>query len=161
MKLIKILWKTTRIPVISGLVNIFDLRYSQPAAAKSAAGICTPEIYKDRFIIFTLCVNAFAHLLHATLPLTVLQYINGGSGGAAFGLAGVLVGRYCELLSELPPKSFAPPVVVVSLTTENAKMTLSHSPLSCPFNKTGIKPISSRRYVKKAPHWQQNPALRV
>jgi hypothetical protein len=43
----KILWKTTRIPVISGLVNIFDLRYSQPAAAKSAARFRSLEIYKD------------------------------------------------------------------------------------------------------------------
>ncbi|WP_166671965.1 hypothetical protein [Buttiauxella sp. BIGb0552] len=47
LKLIKTLWKTTRIPVISGLVNIFDLRNSQPAAAKSAAGFRSLEIYKD------------------------------------------------------------------------------------------------------------------
>ena len=83
LQLKKILWKTTRIPVSSGLVNIFDLRYSLPAAAKSAAGICTP--------VETIRIHLMLRIECQCLCTPVI--LNGGSGRAAFGLAGVLVGR--------------------------------------------------------------------
>lgn len=89
---LKYRWKTTHIPSITHLVNAFDLRYSQPAAAKSAAGICTSVETIGIHLMHALSVNVFAHLLFSQFKNCTNNF-NGGSDRAAFGLAGVLVGR--------------------------------------------------------------------
>ncbi|MBU9855968.1 ash family protein [Rahnella bonaserana] len=54
-------------PVFIRLVYATYLRYSAFAAAKSVAGICTPDVTTSIYIYFTLYVEAFAHLLLITL----------------------------------------------------------------------------------------------
>ncbi|MBH2661391.1 ash family protein [Serratia ureilytica] len=80
-----------------GLPPCPALRYSPPAAAQSAAGRENPCISKATqhapgvfFFRRSLCLLIFC----AVDVMLSQQSINGGSGGAAFGLAGILRGRF-------------------------------------------------------------------
>ncbi|EHU6079307.1 ash family protein [Escherichia coli] len=81
----------------SGLLLFAVSRYSFPAVAKSAAGRRNPSYFKatpDAPCVFFYVV-AQAHPFFGLwcLYLSPLSD-NGGPGGAAFGLAGFLEGRY-------------------------------------------------------------------
>lgn len=66
------------------------------AAAQSAAGFRSPDSFR-RYTPLPLAWGV-SKPLHTYVKLAALYlHINGGSGGAALGLAGVLEGRYCEL----------------------------------------------------------------
>ncbi|EFB2910904.1 ash family protein [Escherichia coli] len=75
----------------SGLLLFTVSRYSFPAVAKSAAGRENPSYSvatPDAPCVFFLCLCLCAPVVYASVLKPLLYLRNGGSGGAAFGLAG-------------------------------------------------------------------------
>ena len=75
----------------SGLLPFAVSRNSFAAVAKSAAGRENPSYFKatpDAPCVFFLCLCLCAPVVYASVLKPLLYLRNGGSGGAAFGLAG-------------------------------------------------------------------------
>ena len=64
LQLLKILWKTTRIQTISGLVNTADLRYSRHRCGKIRRQVSQPANYLGNTYVIIMCC-ASVHLSNA------------------------------------------------------------------------------------------------
>lgn len=99
--------------------------HSLPVAAKSATGrsnLCNPTATPDAFSVFFYCRSLSTPLFSGIVP----HRINGGSGGAAFGLADIRWRRYCYPGLGYPPFKSVATLVVANTAIQRRLTHVNH-----------------------------------